>query len=129
MAKHILSFTLQQLDGDGQVLARRFHTVTEEVVLAGEFRQGYATGTGQVTLDLPYTQIRQFAFFNTHVSAKFTIVATPQGGAEATINKVGPGGALILFDPTVTGTSGVGFSSIKVTSDTTGGTYEVFLGG
>ena len=129
MAKHTLTFTVQQIDGDGQILARRLHSVTESAPLAGDYRQGYATGTSQVTLDLPYTQIRQFIFFNTHASAKFTIVATPQGGAQATINTVGPGGAMIFFDPTVTGTSGVGFSSIKVTSDTTGGTYEYFLGG
>lgn len=128
MAKHVLNFTLQQLDDNGQVLARRSYVVAEEDPTAGEFVQGYAVDTNQATVSLPYTQIRQLVFFNTHATAKFTVVFTPYGGAEATINKVGPGGAVVLFDATAAAT-GIGISSLKLTSDTVGGTYEAFIGG
>jgi hypothetical protein len=128
MSKHILSFTLQQLDDNGQVLARRVHSVAEEDPTAGEFRAGILVDTNQATISLPTTQVRQLIFFNTHATAKITVVFTPYGGAEATINKVGPGGALAVFDATAAGT-GIGISSLKLTSDTVNGTYECFLGG
>jgi hypothetical protein len=128
MAKHVFTFTLQQLDDSDNILARRTHTTTESAPSAGQFLQGKAPDTAQHAITLPTTQIRQLVFFNTHATAKFSVVFTPFGGAEATINTVGPGGMLVLFDATAAAT-GIGISSLKLTSDVTSGTYELFIGG
>lgn len=128
MAQHILTLTIQQLDDNGETLARRVHAITEDNPTAGEFVAGVLADTSQATIGLPVTQPRQIVFVNTHASAKITVVWTPYGGSEATINTVGPGGACVLFDKTTAG-SGIGVSSLKLTSDTNGGTYELFIGG
>jgi hypothetical protein len=128
MAQNNITVTLKQLDTSDQLLARRDYTASDTAPTVGEFRAGYLTDTSQATISLPFTTIRQLLFKNTHATAKITVVFTPNGGAEATINKVGPGGTLILWDGTAAVT-GLGITSLKLTSDTAGGTYELFLGG
>lgn len=123
-----LSITLQELDVNGQVTTRRVFTVSDTAAVVGEFRSGVLVDTNQVTITVPTTQPRQILFKNTHASAKITVVWTPYGGAEATINKVGPGGIIALWDATAAAT-GIGVSSLKLTSDTNNATYELFIGG
>lgn len=123
-----VSIVLQQLDTNGQVTVRRVFLVSDTAPTVGEFRSGTLIDTNQATISLPITQPRQVLFKNTHATAKVTVVWTPFGGAEATINKIGPGGAILLWDATAAGT-GIGVSSLKLTSDTANATYELFIGG
>lgn len=127
-SQHIFSYTLQQLDTNGNVKARSSQSVTQNSPTAGQLIEGSAPDTGAHSITLPITQPRQIVFYNTHATAKFTIIWTPFGGASATINLIGPGGVLALFDPTAA-TTGNGVSALSVTSDTSGGTYELFIGG
>lgn len=128
MAQNNLTLILEQKDSNGQFLARRQFTISETDPDAGEFRSGILIDTNQATITLPFAQCRQILFRNTHTSAKITVVWTPQGGAEATINKVGPGGGIALWDDTAA-TTGIGISSLKLTSDVANATYELFVGG
>lgn len=127
-AKHVLTFTLQQLDEDGETLARRQFSVEDDDITAGELRAGYLIDTSQATISVPVTQPRQLLLRNTSASQKITVVWTPYGGAEVTINKLGPGGTIALWDPTAAAT-GIGVSSLKLTGDVAGATYELFIGG
>lgn len=128
MAQNNISVTLQQLDDDGEHLARRVFSVSETDPSAGEFRSGILTTTAQTTITLPFATIRQLLVRNTHATAKLTVVLTPNGGAEATVNQVGPSGCVVIWDPTAVA-SGIGITSLKLTSDTANGTYELFVGG
>lgn len=128
MAQNNISVTLQQLDSNGEHLARRVFSVSEDSPLVGAFRVGVLPDTNQATISLPCTYVQQLLFRNTHATAKVTVVWTPSGGAEATVNKVGPNGVIILWDPTAQAT-GIGITSLKLTADTVNTTYELFLGG
>lgn len=127
MSQNNLTFELKQIDSSEGILARRVFTVSETAPTVGEFRSGILTDTSQTTISLPYTTIRQLLLKNTHATATITVVWTPNGGAEATINKLGPGAALALWDDTTTAT-GIGITSLKLTASAASTTYELFLG-
>lgn len=125
-----LTYTLVQLDAVGATQARRVFTVSDTVNTSGEWRSGVLpTAAAQVTISFNglASQIRQLLFKNTHASAKFTVVWTPSGGIEATVAVIGPGGSIGLWDPNTNASNGI--SSLKLTSDTNNGTFELFLGG
>lgn len=126
--KNNLSLTLQQLDSNDTALARKVFTISDTTPTVGEWRSGVLIDTSQTTISLPLTQPRQVLFHNTHATAKITVVWTPFGGSEVTVSKLGPGGGIALWDPTAAG-SLIGISTLKLTSDTINGTYELFIGG
>lgn len=130
MAKNVLTVELQQLDDNGAVLARTKFDVAETDPDAFEFRSGILTDTNEATISFVgvVAQVRQVLFKNTHASAKITVKWTPYGGAEATINKVGPGGCLVLWDDTAAAT-GIGISGMKLTSDVANATFLLGIGG
>lgn len=64
---------------------------------------------------------------NLHATAKVTIKATPQGGAEATVTVLGPGACFLVANPTTAAT--FGYTSIKANSDTAATQIEYYIGG
>ena len=128
MAQNNLTLTLQQLDGSGNILARKTETVSNTAPVAGEWRVGNLPTTAQATISFTGlgSQVLQLLLKNTHASAKVTVVWTPTTGAEATALIIGPGD-IIGFWHTNTGAT-YGISSLKLTADTTNTTFELFLG-
>lgn len=124
---NIFSAKIQELDVNGQTLARREISASDTSATAGEFNSGYLADTSQTTIGLPITQVRQLWLRNTHSSAKITVVWTPNGGASATVIILGPNDQCMFWHNN-TGTS-YGISSLKLTSDTSAATYELFIGG
>lgn len=92
---------------------------------AGEFDVRAAPDTSQHTLDLPATTVYQVYIKNTHATATLTVVGTVTSGSSQTICKLPPGAVFVYW----TATAANGFTDLKYTSDTTGGTFEMFLGG
>lgn len=92
---------------------------------AGEFDIRQAPDNAQHTLDLPTTQVNQVYFKNTHATALLTIVGTVNGGSSQTMAVLEPGGVLVVWQAT----TGKGYTDLKYTCDTSGGTFEMFLGG
>lgn len=130
MAKNILTVTVQQLDDNGEVMARRTFSTTETDADAGDWRNGYLPDTSATSISFTgiITTARQVLFRNPHATAKITVEWTPNGGSISTINKVGPGGTLILWDDTTAATT-IGITALRLTSDTAGVNYELFIGG
>lgn len=122
-----LTVTIQQQDSDGVDVFKRVIGVIGYAGVAGEIDTRKAPDTSQHTLDLPTTTVRQILLYNTDADAILTLVGTPSGGAEATLCKLGPGDIYIYWAPSEA--SGSGFSSLKLTSDTSASTYQMFLGG
>lgn len=125
-----LTYTLQQLDADSNILARKQVTVSDDAATVGEWRSGYLLTTAQATISLAglIAQIRQIYLRNTHATGKITVVWTPYGGAEVTVTTLGPGASIALWDPTPAAT-GIGISSLKLTTDVAATTFELYVGG
>jgi hypothetical protein len=128
MAQNNLTLTLQQLDGSGNVLARKTQTISNTDPGSGEWRVGNLPDTAQATISFTGlgTQVLQLQLKNTHASALITVVWTPTTGSQATVLVLGPGD-IIAFWHTNTGTT-FGISSLKLTSDTASTPFELFLG-
>lgn len=92
---------------------------------AGEFDIRQAPDTSQHSLDLPTTQVNQFYFKNTHASALITLAGTVNGGASQTLAILEPGGVFMVWQAI----TGKGYTALAYTSDTSGATFEMFLGG
>jgi hypothetical protein len=127
MAEHILSTTLQQLDDEGQTIARRQTSYSDTDPSVGENRVGLLTDTSEATISLPITQPRQVAITNTHASAKITVKWTPTGVAKVTIIILGPGDGIAFWNQNTGATYGI--SALYLTSDVANATYELFIGG
>jgi len=83
--------------------------------------------TGETTIALPTPTVLQLYLRNTHATATITVKWTPQGGAEATIHIVRPGGVLVFWQPSTSATTGI--TGLKLTASVANTTYELFLGG
>ncbi len=128
MAKNTLSVTAWNEDGNGQIKGRTVFSVSDPAPQVGQLLEGLLIDTNQATIGLPIAQPRQIMLRNTHATAKITVTWTPFGGAQAIAGTIGPGAAIGLWDPTAAGTS-IGISSLKLQSDTSNATYELFIGG
>lgn len=123
-----ITWTLQQLDNAAKTLASRTVTLSDAAATVGDFRGvGTLIDTAQATIGLPILQVRQLELRNTHSTALITVVWTPNGGASATILILGPGDGICFWHTAAGATLGV--SALKLTSNTAGATYEMFLGG
>lgn len=122
-----LTLLVVQQDADGVDIVNRTIGAIGYAGIAGEMETRRAPDTSQHTLDLPTTTVRQILIHNTDDAAILTIVGTPSGGAEATLCKLGPDDVFVYWAPSEA--SGSGFTSLKYTSDTSSGTFEMFLGG
>jgi hypothetical protein len=128
MAQNNLTLSYQILDNNGDSIARRQISVSDTSPTVGEAQRGYLVDTNEATISLPFTSIRQLLIFNTHATAKITVKWTPNGGAQATVGIVGPGDAIGFWLKSALVT-GLGITSLKLTSDTSGATYEITFGG
>ena len=95
--------------------------------VAGEFDVRQAPAASIQTLDLPTPIVLQFYFKNTHATANVTLTMTPQGGAAVVTAVLPPGAAYLYWAPVTSATAG--YTTIKYTSDVSGSTFEMFLGG
>lgn len=128
MAQNNITHTLEQRDDNGGTLARRQFTISESDPDAGEFRAGVLTTTAEATITLPFATIRQVLVRNTHATATLLVKWTPNGGAEATVMTLGPGGTVTYWDDSAVAT-GLGITSLKLTASIANTTYELFIGG
>ena len=58
---------------------------------------------------------------------RIVLTGTVQGGASQAIKKIQPGGCVAMWDPVTSATAG--YTALSVQSDTSGATFEMFLGG
>ena len=128
MAQNNLTLSYQILDNNGESIARRQLSVSDSAPTVGEAQRGYLVDTSEATISLPYSSIRQLIIFNTHPTAKITVKWTPNGGAQATVGIIGPGDVVGFWLKSALVT-GLGITSLKLTSDTAGATYEITFGG
>lgn len=120
-----LTLLINRQDADGTNVENRTIGSVSFSGTAGEFEIRQAPDTSQHTLDLPTTQVNQFYFKNTHASAIITLVGTVNGGSSQTLAVLEPGGVFCVWQAT----TGKGYTDLKYTSDTSGATFEMFLGG
>ena len=119
--------TLQQLDANGQTLARRVASSSDTAGTVGEFRSGNLTDTNQATISLPVAQVRQVWVRNTDTAGNITVVWTPTTGAEVTAAVIGPQDQIMLWHTNTGATFGV--STLKLTASVANTTYELYVGG
>ncbi len=122
-----LTVVVNQQDAAGVDVLKRVIGTLAYAGLAGEYDTRQAPDASQHTLDLPITTVRQFILRNTHTLGIITLTGTPTGVASVVLAKLGPGDIFVYWSTTAF--SGAGFSDLKYQADTTGTTFEMFLGG
>ena len=123
-----ISTTIQELDANGQVLARRVASTSDNAATVGEFRAGNLIDTSETSISVPVAQVRQLWVRNTDSAATITVKWTPNGGTETTTGIVlGPNDQIMLWHTTTGSTKGI--SSVKLTASEANATYEIYLGG
>lgn len=122
-----LSIVISQQDSNNVNIVNRLIGAISFAGIVGTFIEGRVLSVSQQTITLPVAQPLQFYFKNTDTVAEFTIVWTPQGGASATVQVLGPGAVILFWQPATDTDYGV--SDIKYTSDTNPGSFEYFIGG
>lgn len=120
-----LTLVINQQDASGVNIVNRTVGAISYAGAAGELEVRQAPDTAQHTLDLPTTQINQVYIKNTHATGILTLVGTVNGGASQTLAVLEPGGVFIVWQAV----TGKGYTDLKYTADTTGTTFEMFLGG
>lgn len=120
-----LTLLLNRQDSSGVNVENRTVGAISFSADSGEFDVRKAPDTSQHTLDLPSTTVANVYIKNTHTSGILTIVGTVSGGSSQTICKLGPGEVFVKWGVATT----YGFTDLKYTADTTGTTFEFFLGG
>jgi hypothetical protein len=129
LVQNNVSLLVNQQDGTSGVnLVNRSSGVISYNGVAGEFdKRTLAADTANHAFDLPATNVLQFYFKNTHLTAVITLIGTVQGGSSQTLAKVQPGGVFCYWAPVTAATAG--YTALSYTSDTASATAEVFLGG
>jgi len=122
-----LTLLINRQDSSGVNIENRSVGAISFSGVTGEFDVRQAPGVTIQTLDLPTPIVLQFYFKNTHTTANITLTLTPQGGA-AVVTAVLPPGSIYVYWATATSAT-AGYTTMKYTSDTTGATFEMFLGG
>ncbi len=118
---------IQQLDTNGQTLARRVSPVSDNAATTGEFISGNLINTNLTAITLPVAQARQIWVHNTDSAATITVIWTPTTGASATVAVLGPNDQLMLWHTTTGATKGI--SALSLTASEANATYEVYVGG
>jgi len=119
--------TIQELDANGQTLARRVASTSDTAATVGEFISGNLATTAESTITLPVAQVRQIWVRNTDSTATITVKWTPTTSSEVTVAVLSPNDQLALWHTTTGAT--LGASTLKLTASATNTTYEVFIGG
>ena len=123
-----LTIVLNQQDDLGVNILNRTLGAFAYAGTVGNYFIGTLVGTGVVAFTLPTTNVHQVLVVNTHATAVYTVIGTPQGGASATLGKVLADGMFVYWG-IASGASG-GYTAVSLTSDTaTGSTFSAFLGG
>ena len=122
-----LTMLINRQDASGVNVENRNIGAVSFSGVSGEFDVRQAPGTSITTLDLPTTLVLQFYFKNTHSAANITLTGTAQGGSTQTLCVLPPGGVYVYWAPVTSTTAG--YTQLRYTSDTTGATFEMFIGG
>jgi hypothetical protein len=122
-----LTMLINRQDASGVNIENRSVGAISFSGVSGEFDVRQAPGTSITTLDLPTTLALQFYFKNTHSAANITLTGTPQGGSTQTLCVLPPGGIYVYWAPVTSATAG--YTQLRYTSDTSGATFEMFIGG
>ena len=124
-----LNVTQQDINGVN-ILNRIIGPVTYSGAV-GQFTEGNLAGTGATVFSFPVglTNALQFAIMNTSATGNITVNATPLSATGSVIiAKLGPGALSVPLWSPVSGSSG-GYSAITGTADTSGCTFQCFIGG
>ena len=122
-----LTMLINRQDSSGVNVENRNIGAISYSGVAGEFDVRQAAGTSITTLDIPTTTVLQFYIKNTHSAANITVTGTPQGGSTQTLCVLPPGAVFVYWAPVTSVTAG--YTQLRYTSDTTGATFELFIGG
>ena len=123
-----LSLVLSQQDATlNYLMARTIGPVSYTGTVGESLIEGTLADTAAHVQTLPTANVLQFYFKNTHATAVITVTATVQGGSSQVVKKVQPGGVVVAWDPVTSATAG--YTALTLTSDTSGATFEMFLGG
>jgi hypothetical protein len=120
-----LTLLINRQDSNGVNVENRTIGAISYAGVAGEFDIRSAPDTSQHTLDLPTTQVNQVYIKNTHATGLLTLVGTVNGGSTMTLAVLEPGGVFVVWQAV----TGKGYTELKYTADTSGTTFEMFLGG
>lgn len=119
------TLVVNRQDSNGVNVENRTIGAVSYAGAAGEFDIRSAPDTSSHSLDLPATQVNQLYFRNTHATAVITLTGTINGGSSQTIASLEPGGILVVWQAV----TGKGYTALSYQSDTSGATFEMFLGG
>lgn len=119
-----ITLSLQQLDSSNvPVVNRVIGPISYAGTVGGLTVKTLASGAN--TISLPATAVYQIYVKNLDTAGTVTIIATPQGGASATLAVLGPGAVFALWEATSAAT--YGYTAITLTAST-GLSVEFFLG-
>jgi hypothetical protein len=120
-----ITLLLNQQDANGVNVLNRTVGAVSYTGVAGEFEVRSSPDTSQHTLDLPTTQVNQVYIKNTHATGILTIIGTVNGGSSQTLAVLEPGSVFVVWQAV----TGKGYTDLKYTADTTGTSFEMYLGG
>jgi hypothetical protein len=121
-----LTLTLQQLDSLGVPIAnRQIGPVSYSGVVGALTVGNLANGANVITL--PVSPTLQLYVKNLHTTNTITIIATPQGGASATMQVLGPGAVFLFWQSATAATYGI--TALTLTASAVNTPYELYAGG
>jgi hypothetical protein len=121
-----LLLTIQQLDLSGvPVLNRQVGFVSYNGTVGTFTTANLASGANVISL--PSSVILQLYVKNTHATNNVTVTLTPQGGASAITQVLGPGAVFALWQTSTASTYGI--TALTLTASGANTTVEYFLGG
>lgn len=121
-----LLLTLQQLDTGGvPVLNRQVGYVSFNATVGAFSVANLANGANVITL--PISPVLQCYVKNLHATNTVTIILTPQGGASATVQVLGPGAVFSFWQTATAATYGI--TALTLTASAANTPVEYFLGG
>lgn len=122
-----ITLTLEQIDSVNASLVSRSVGPLSYAGAVGEFQTGQLIGVGSTTITLPISPALQVYIKNLHTTAKLTVTWTPQGGASAVAQVIGPSAFLLFWHGATAATYGI--TALSLQSDTASTPVEYFIGG
>lgn len=124
--QNTLQATIVSTDTNNTTAINRIISTSVFSGTEGLYCGGQKIPNADTVITLPVSPVKQVYIRNIDAASFLTIKATPNGGAEATIDILSPGSFFISWD--VTGAA-QGYTSIKLNQSVASTQVEYFLGG
>lgn len=121
-----LLLQLQQLDSSGAAVLNRQIGYVSYTGVVGGFSVANL-GSGANVISLPTSPILQLYVRNLHATNTVTVTMTPQGGASAVVQVLGPGATFSFWQTATASTYGI--TALTLTASGANTPVEYFLGG